>query len=55
MKAKRDNFNDCSHEEKLARQHNLKRKVSYGHQGHKGGNEPDPWGENAVRHYEDNK
>ncbi len=55
MKRHKENFSDCDYEEKLLRQNNLRRKVEYGHQGHKGNDEPNPWGENAVRHYEDNK
>jgi hypothetical protein len=55
MKAKRENFIDCDYEEKLYRQANLARKVSYGYKGFTGSNETNPGIEGAVRHYEDNK
>lgn len=55
MKKKRENLSGYSYEEKLYRTLNLTRKVSYGHTGYKGNNEVNPWRENAVRHYEDNK
>ncbi len=54
-KRKKDDLSDLSYEDKLYVQNNLKRKVKYGHQGYKGDDEPSPWNENAVRHYEDNK
>jgi hypothetical protein len=45
---------DAEYEEEQRNQFNLLRKVRYGHSGYKGGNEPSPSGENAVRAYEDN-
>lgn len=50
----KEDFSDCGYEEKLRRENNLLRKPKYGHKGYKGGNEPSPWSENAVRSLEDN-
>ena len=52
----KDEWGDFGYEEKLLREANLRRKVEYGHTiKHAGNDEPSPWRENAVRHYEDNK